>query len=734
MFQEYYSKGISVIPEQNGIPLKGVEFSKWYRDNYRPSQEVLTEWDNLKNTGIALLTGSPSNIIALDIDEATEEQQAKIIKLAGDSPVKKFGTKGVTLFYKFNGEENKPFVKDKKMIVELLSTGRKTTIPPSTHREKKEVQYKWLNKPLLEHYNELPVINKNIVTLLDEYLIIKRTPPVEYKYDRILPTPELNDAEALLNDYCNPDCDRFEWISIGSCLRSCFGDSAFYVFNDWSAKSKKYNKKEINSVWRSFQGSYNYGVLVNVAKKYGYTPVITNSSDTINFVNIAKWEKEKLRKKAEKLKEAETTDNDLIETAPPLIKELTQWICRTAMYPQPMLSLGAVICALGFIMGRKYILGESTRSNVFCVAMAGSQEGKEHIVNAVRIILNSCEMDKFMERTWSSGSAIESALGANEHEVIYCTDEMGIIMKGLTGKFQNVNQSEAYAALLQLSVTNYYKGKSYTDRQARPALISYYPNTAVFGSTQPELFFNAMSNEQAISGFLNRLLIFQAPFNRPQNNNRNRLLYKDEINTLPVALKQNINRIKDNYDRFVQSHRLTRENLQKHILKPVQYTPEVEELKQNLIDDIDRKFNEFKNAGSKMHLIIGRSVELIDKVALIASQGQDIDINHWHWSQKLVEHSIGIMCQASTELISENDWERDLNKVMMYVRQNQIVSKSDLTTRFRKLNSIELDKMILKLQDMDEVLIAFDKSGLRRKTVYISLKNKPDNFESFLEK
>jgi hypothetical protein len=57
---------------------------------------------------------------------------------------------------------------------------------------------------------------------------------------------------------------------------------------------------------------------------------------------------------------------------------MVEYMVSTARRPQPLLSLGASLCALGALMGRKYRTETNLRSNLYVVGIADSGSGKNH--------------------------------------------------------------------------------------------------------------------------------------------------------------------------------------------------------------------------------------------------------------------------------------------------------------------------------------------------------------------
>jgi hypothetical protein len=387
-----------------------------------------------------------------------------------------------------------------------------------------------------------------------------------------------------------------------------------------------------------------------------------------------------------------------------------------------MLSLGAVITTIGFIMGRKYILNSKTRTTTYSICLAKSQHGKEHVKAAVRCMLKEAGMHKNYERTWSSGAAIESALEAKKGEVLYCTEEMGILMRGMTGKFADKNQNDAQAAITELFTANHYTGKGYANRTERPTLELEYPNAVIIGFAQPDVFFESVSSAEALTGFLNRVFIFQGLKIRPKHNKN---IAIDEINKIPTDLAKGVRSIVEEYQDYTNAKGGFRIDPEAKalLLKPVEYDEETKFYKETLWCELDDLFNKYEEEGNKLENIIGRAVELMERLALIGSCGKTITMKEFKWAQSVVEYCLGLMCSAAEDLIGDSEFERDCNKVLKYILDNREVSQSQLGQRFRRFTPDDLNKIIIKLSQIDAIQTVSEKtiSGKSR-TIYQALK------------
>ena len=87
------------------------------------------------------------------------------------SPVEKIGAKGWTRFYKYDAAIKTCTIKyNQKVVLEILSDNKKTTIPPSKHPS--GAAYRWTDKSLLDiDVDTLPKFPTNFVPNLQQKLL-----------------------------------------------------------------------------------------------------------------------------------------------------------------------------------------------------------------------------------------------------------------------------------------------------------------------------------------------------------------------------------------------------------------------------------------------------------------------------------------------------------------------------------------------------------------------------------
>ena len=317
---------------------------------------------------------------------------------------------------------------------------------------------------------------------------------------------------------------------------------------------------------------------------------------------------------------------------------------------------------------------------------------------------------KSYQTSWTSGSAIENMMEQTNGQVFYITDEMGILMSQLVGKHTSANQQEAVSILLRLYTENYYKGKGYAKSADQQPVEIADPFVSICGFTQREPFFEAMSSMQAHTGVLNRMCLFKAPDIRPKYNVNNS--YADRY-SLPEDLKDSLQALRDSLPQY----RVSGEYVPQ--AKEIPFTEEARQLLQEIIIKTDERFSKSQLAGENIHLFIGRSPEVIQKVALIGSCGEIITKDILLWAKSVVDYTVGLMIAYSGDIV-DTDFDRKKNKVIEFIRKRGgSIGKTDLNNCCKVFSSRkEREDIIADLIDAGRIDIIEDKSEGRSKIVY----------------
>jgi KaiC/GvpD/RAD55 family RecA-like ATPase len=180
-------QGFSAIPILAGT--KRPPMNDWSRFCDRPPTELESNvWSNMPNAGVGIACGF-NGIVALDFDTNDHRAIEAIMAVLPHALVEKAGCRGFTAFYRTDEAiESREFDIDGKRVLDLLSDGRQTVIPPSLHPQTGR-PYVWTTPLGLEdirpeHLETLPAdIAERIAEALKPLGYLQPAPKREYDYD-----------------------------------------------------------------------------------------------------------------------------------------------------------------------------------------------------------------------------------------------------------------------------------------------------------------------------------------------------------------------------------------------------------------------------------------------------------------------------------------------------------------------------------------------------------------------
>lgn len=165
---EYFDAGYSVLPVHPRS--KRCTLKKW-TEKFSYTMPTLDEQESYQELyssyGIGLACGKASGVIAIDFDlEGPESKiiEKLIISVLPTSKCIKVGKKGWTRFYKYNESiVNKGINRLGVRAVDILTTGKLTVMPPSTHPNEPK-GYRWITPDKL---TDLDSTDLNDISLTD---------------------------------------------------------------------------------------------------------------------------------------------------------------------------------------------------------------------------------------------------------------------------------------------------------------------------------------------------------------------------------------------------------------------------------------------------------------------------------------------------------------------------------------------------------------------------------------
>ena len=676
---------IPILPGEKrpGAYVKGkwIGLDGWTDYAHRfPNKEEIELWKTWPNAGVGLVTGGLSKIIALDFDNHLNLLEDAVTDL--DFCCVKKGAKGFTAFFKYSSEVNKKWSYKGETVLELLSDGRQTVIPPSIHPSTNK--YFWEpNRGSLELLcsKNLPELPAGFAARIDRIF----QNPIEQK-------KEIKVSEDILKALSFIPADDYAlWIKIGMALRSELGSAGMGVWDSWSKKSAKYNQSEISKKWASFATAKNVSIasVFYFAKEYGYkdSPIPEKKQETKKYLT-----------------------RELVLGCPGVPGEIAKWINENSLYPQPELALAASLVAVGCLKGHR-VKGETNlRTNLLAVGIAPSGAGKSRALDLIEELFKAAGVEELFSGKPKSDAGLLKSLSDNSRKLIIW-DEIGLSLAEMTNIRSQTHKAAILSRCMELfsKAGGRYMGDEYANHDGKQDRTDIdQPCLCVYGASTPLRFFESLSGSHAIDGFAARWLIFETLEPFPKRREIGALTIPPEL----ILAVQNLERMSTNV------------NPSGNISRHLEINPAVvkfdERAKSRLIaawDFFDQKRESAITESAQA--IWGRACEHVQKICLVVAE-KEINFEICEWAIELVTQIICYTIDALSERVSDNSIERNLNKVLKLIKsaKNQEISASELTKRTQFLSSRERNDIIESLISSDQIEIRKEKTCTRAKIIF----------------
>jgi len=472
---EYLDRGFSVIPIRPGPEKK--PFIPWTEfQKRRASEEELEGWfQKWPGANIAIITGSISGVFVVDGDGEIGSRwiSENCPKTSVYAKTGRVG--GCHCFYRIPKDTIIPNKVNWKPKVDVRGEGGYVIAPPSIHHSGNT--YSWVFRDGLNGWDDLAEFNpaKLAGNLMADLRNVK------------LPGENLKGVEQgsrnatlasmigkLLADGCTPD---FSWEFIVA----------------WNARnSPPLGEKEVKATFRSILKKHEAGTPIKIES----TPMIIMPEPELE------QEKEIF---------GEKTDGYPVECLQPggLLQEIMEYTEKASASHKPIFALSAAISLMGNILGQRIMTETGLRTNMYCVSIGYSGAGKNASHSTIASILGSSNARLSMGPTdTASGVALLKWLTTDSHQVsLFTFDEFGMLLQGTK------NPSSPMAELPRIltkifSSTDRPEIKSYADSKLNITIPWHH--LSLYASSTPSKFWGNLSEADTISGFLARILIFEA--------------------------------------------------------------------------------------------------------------------------------------------------------------------------------------------------------------------------------
>ena len=243
-----HRRGYSVVPLVYGTKRPYIRgWSTLCRG--KASKQDMNKWYKGEPLNIGLALGEASGLIALDFDHDTTGMHAEVRKLLRDDTICKTANKGFTTFYRYNGEKPHKWSKDGEMVLELLSTGNQTVLPPSVHPEGCAYRYTTYKTLETARLQDIPYLPTNFIQEVDR-LFGKNNHNATQEGQEFHCSKQK--IEAALT-YVSQE-DYYIWVKVGMALKTSFKEEGYEIWDNWSRRSHKYKEEGMRERWEGFKG------------------------------------------------------------------------------------------------------------------------------------------------------------------------------------------------------------------------------------------------------------------------------------------------------------------------------------------------------------------------------------------------------------------------------------------------------------------------------------------------
>ena len=344
----------------------------------------------------------------------------------------------------------------------------------------------------------------------------------------------LDAIEAALSHIPNDDLDYDSWIRIGLAIKGALGEPGWPLFEAWSATSQKHHPQTTARSWQSFKPDrIGAGTIYRLAIDRGWVPAANlqlNGEIAMNEQHPAQGFLDSLESHSPILQTPEPKPQ--VPAAKPLpdgwdnvggvLGDLMHLMTTTAKRPQPVLALGASLCAVGALMGRKYRTESNIRSNLYVVGIAESGAGKNHSRVVINEVFRQANLLQYLGgNKIASGSGLLAAI-LRQPAILFQLDEFGMFLSAAADRKRSPRYVceilDLMTELYTTAGTSYFGVEYATNQNNNSHRAIHQPCACIYGTTTPIHFWQALQAANVADGSLARFLILQSEEDFPDSN------------------------------------------------------------------------------------------------------------------------------------------------------------------------------------------------------------------------
>lgn len=405
-----------------------------------------------------------------------------------------------------------------------------------------------------------------------------------------------------------------------------------------------------------------------------------------------------------------------ILNVPGLLGDIVQWIVASSEKPQPALALGAALTVVGTAAGRHISGPTRSGTHLYVVGLAKTGYGKDDAKNAIATLLRASGMqqhlgpDEFISMPSVINFLVRSPLGA------CAMDEFGAFLKRINNRRASGFEA-SISKTLRTAWGSSFKTMMTPEWAGRIAQPIQAPCLSIFGVSNPDEFWGALSGSDASNGFLNRFLVVEA---RTKPMARSRVA---DPSIVPDGIRDGLRDIYLRQGDFAAAFLNRADEAPKCDIIPWS-DPSVSAARIDYANALEEEAEKYPDRAP----FLARTAEMAVRLATIRAVGCDaaypeVGMEDLDWGIALARHSADAMMKGVLENIAENDDQQNYKLVRGIVTKGQKMARTELYNALGgRIRKRVLDEIIDGLVEAGEIEVAkVKKEGSDRPvTVYIA--------------
>lgn len=367
-----------------------------------------------------------------------------------------------------------------------------------------------------------------------------------------------------------------------------------------------------------------------------------------------------------------------------LCGDIEEWINSTAYKKQPLLAINASLVFVGALKGQRVCTERNLLTNMYALSLGESGCGKDHPRQCLEVLANSVGLqDSMMAGVPASGTALVKSVKRNGRCLIQI-DELGRVIGNITGKNAGGYQREIVDNMMMLysSASTLFREKEYAvgrEDKEKNAIIK--PCLCVHAMTVPERFYNNLTTDDVIDGFLSRWMIVAS--NDPDPDEAD---VEVDIDDIPESIIERVNLIQN----MPVTNKISELPVTEQQIRAIQYsitpkviqcTPEAKSILSRYKAIARGLKNDLRKQGSALNALWVRMGENAHKIALIVQDGDTITGTDMQWACQWVMYWTQYSIDQVKEKLSDNEQDKRTKEIYSFIRKNPGVTKSAITKR-----------------------------------------------------